>query len=97
SSDVCSSDLPSDEAILNGKCPFLGRHFRISQWRLNMKKNPLLKLALGTFVLIEIALAGSSYAVVPVSWTDTSGDNTWENALNWTPALEPTNNTFDVE
>jgi len=46
-----------------------------------------------TVLLLTIA---SSYAVgVSVSW-NASVDNTWENASNWTPALEPTNNLFDV-
>src|SRR5438067_541143 len=61
-----------------------------------MKKNPLLKFTIAAFALFEVALATSSHAIVPVSW-NASVDNTWENALNWTPALEPTNNTFDVE
>src|SRR5690348_6109640 len=61
-----------------------------------MKKNPLLKFEIVTLAIFQVAFATSSYAIVPVSW-NASVDNTWENALNWTPALEPTNNTFDVE
>jgi hypothetical protein len=61
-----------------------------------MKRNPLLKSTITAFALFQVALAASCYAIVPVSW-NASVDNTWENALNWTPALEPTNNTFDVE
>jgi fibronectin-binding autotransporter adhesin len=62
-----------------------------------MKTNPLLKFVIAAVALFEIGITASSYALVPVSWGDASADNTWENALNWVPALEPTNNTFDVE
>jgi hypothetical protein len=62
-----------------------------------MKRKPWLKLAIATIAVFEIGIARSSYALVPVSWSDASADNTWENAANWVPALEPTNNTFDVE
>ena len=61
-----------------------------------MKKNPLLKFEIVALAAFQVVFATSSYAIVPVSW-NASVDNTWENALNWTPALEPTNNTFDVE
>jgi hypothetical protein len=61
-----------------------------------MKTNRPFKFAIAAFALFELAIAASSYALVPVSW-NASVSNAWENALNWTPALEPTNNTFDVE